>query len=332
MNGRRLGGFELAAAAVLVATAAAAYALRNGWTGVDLPAFAAAGRTMLSAGWRHTYHSTFFQAGPLELALAALVEWLAGSSRALLAIVCALTVAAPLVAVTRTLIGRRALAVVMVGTCALALGVITDPYVHGHFAEPVTGLLWLLAARAARRDHVVAAGLLVGASAGFELWGILGATVLLLAPGLRRAAVGIGVAAATPLALLAPFVLGGDFHMFAYRWHVTGGLMGALLGDEHQFGWSLRVLQGSVTVALAGTIARRSRRSPASIYAVPFATALCRLLLDPMSISYYFDVATEVAVIGAAAMLAARAQLRAWLEAAVRPPGGLRTSVTAADR
>ncbi len=120
--------------------------------------------------------------------------------------------------------------------------------------------------------------------------------------------------------------------MFAYRWHVTGGLMGALLGDGHQFGWSLRVLQGSVTVALAGTLARLSRRSPASIYAVPFATALCRLLLDPMSISYYFDVATEIALVAAAAMISARAELRAWLEAVLGPLGGLRTSATAADR
>jgi hypothetical protein len=330
-DGRRRGRFELAAGAFLVATAATAFALRNGWTGECLPAFAAAGRTMLSGAWRHTFHDPFFQTGPLELAAATLVEWLGGSSRGLLAIVCAMTVAAPIVAVARTLVGRRALPLLVAGTGAVALGVVTTPYVHGHFAEAANGILWLLAARAARRDRTVLAGLLVGASAGFELWGLLGVTVLLLAPDLRRAATGAGVAAATTLALFGPFVLGGDFHMFAWRWHVTGGLMGALLGDGHPFGWSLRVLQGATTVAVAGTFARLSRRSPVSIYAVPFATAMCRLLLDPMSISYYYDVATEIALIGAAALLAARVEMRAWLEPYAAALGGLRPSGGIAD-
>ena len=314
MSRRLSASPDLAAGAVLAASAAVGYALRNGWTGVDLHAFAVAGRTMLSARWRHTYHSPFFQAGPLELAVAACVEWIAGSSRALLAIVCSLTIAAPLVVVTRILAGRRALPLLVAGAGALALGVVTDPYVHGHFAEPAVGLLWLLAARTARRDRVVLAGLLVGSSAGFELWGILGVTTLLLAPGLRRAALGAAVATAAVCILFAPFVLGGDFHMFAYRWRVTGGLMGAVLGDGHPFGWSLRLLQGVVTVGVAGALARLVHRSPSAVFAVPFATALCRLLLDPMSISYYFDVATEIALVGAAALLAARVQVRAWLE------------------
>jgi hypothetical protein len=66
---------------VLAGTAVNAYAFRNGWTWADLPAFAAAGRIMFSAGWRHTYDNPFFQAGPFELALAAVFQWFAHFSR-----------------------------------------------------------------------------------------------------------------------------------------------------------------------------------------------------------------------------------------------------------
>jgi hypothetical protein len=296
-------GFPSAVVAVLTGTAVLAYILRNGWIGIDLDNFALAGRTMFSHNWPHTYHNPFFQAGPIELGLAAICTWLAGSSGGLLAPVCDLPVAVALLAVTTSFFGRRGLVLLAVGVGAFVLGGTRDPYIDGHFADSVNALLWLLAAREARRDRVFLAGLLVGVSAGFELWGLLGVSVLALAPTLRRAALGAAVAVALGVSWFAPFALGGDFHMFSYKWHVTGGLMGVVLGVGHPFGWALRLVQGAVTVVVAAVLARKTRAAPISVFAIPLITGVLRLALDPMSINYYWDGTSELALLCTAFIL-----------------------------
>ena len=306
-------GFPLAVAGAIGATAVLAYVFRHGWLGIDLDQFALAGKTMLSANWRQTYANPFFQAGPLELAFAACCTWVAGTSGGLLAVVADVSVAAALVAVAWSFLGRRGLLVLAIALAAFATGGTRDPYVDGHFADSLNALLWLLAARQARRDRVYSAGLLVGLSAGLEVWGILGVSVLALAPTLRRAGVGLAVAAALAAAWYVPFALGGDFHMLAYRWHVTGGLPALLLGAGHPFGWSLRLVQGAVTVGVAAALARATRAAPFSVFAIPFVTGIVRLALDPMSINYYWDGTTELALLGAAALFVARGDVRAWL-------------------
>src|SRR5919204_6329300 len=45
----------------------------------DFGVFAAAGRTMLSSHWLHTYHDPFVQAGPFELPLCYLAKLVGGN-------------------------------------------------------------------------------------------------------------------------------------------------------------------------------------------------------------------------------------------------------------
>lgn len=311
--------FQLVVVTLLAATVADAIFTSRGWHNSDFVLFAAAGRTMLSGAWAHTFHDPVIQAAPLELLTASVLHRIAGWSPAALATATELVLGGALIATTRSIVGRRALPLAFVVTAALLLGVVPDAYATGHFAEPVAGLLWLLAAREARAGRVGRAGLLVGASAGFELWGILGITVLALAPSLRRAVLGAALACATAGLMLAPFVLAGDFHMFAFHWNVAGGPIHHFVGMGYPFGWPLRLLQGATTLGVAAGLARLVRRSSASIFIVPAATTIVRLLLDPMGTFYYWDTVIEVALLGAATAFARRDALRTWVQAAAAP-------------
>ena len=311
--------FQLVVATLLAATVADAIFTSRGWHNSDFVLFAAAGRTMLSGAWAHTFHDPVIQAAPLELLTASVLYRIAGWSPAALATATELVLGGALIATTRSIVGRRVLPLAFVVTAALVLGVLPDAYVTGHVAEPVTGLLWLLAARDARAGRIGRAGLLVGASAGFELWGILGITALALAPSLRRAALGAALACATGGLMLAPFLLAGDFHMFALHWSVAGGPIHLLVGTGYPFSWPLRVLQGATTIGVAAGLARLVRTSPASIFVVPAATMFVRLLLDPLGLFYYWDPVIELALLGAATAFARRDALRAWVQAAAAP-------------
>ena len=55
------------------------------------------------------------------------------------------------------------------GLAAVGAGLTQLAFADGHPAEAVVPLLWVLAAVWARDDRVVAAGLLIGVSAGLEL-------------------------------------------------------------------------------------------------------------------------------------------------------------------
>src|SRR5205823_2373004 len=101
---------------------------------------------------------------------------------------------------------------------AVATGLTHGAFVDGHPAEAVSPLLWVLAAVEVRRGRAWRAGLLIGVSAGFELWGLLGVAVLALAPRARDALRGAAAALITAVALLAPFAVFGSFHMFDYEW------------------------------------------------------------------------------------------------------------------
>ena len=312
------GRFELVAFVLLAATAASAVFTSRGWQTGDLALFAGAGKTMLSGAWAHTFHDPIVQAAPLEL-LAARLLTLVSWSPASLAAATEVILCGALIATFRTIVGRRALPLILFIVVAIALGPIPDAYSTGHFAEPVAGILWLLAARHARAGRVGRAGLLIGLSSGFELWGVLGVAVLALAPNLRRSVRGAVIAAEVTTIMLAPFVVGGDFHMFAWKWYVAGGPIHLLVGVGYPFGWPLRLLQGVATVGLAGGLALLIRRSPVSIFVIPAATVFVRLLFDPLGLYYYWDPAIEIALLGAAAALVQRGTLVDSVHAALGP-------------
>src|SRR5207344_2361658 len=111
-------------------------------------------------------------------------------------------------------------------------------------------------------DRMFNAGVLIGFSAGLELWGVLGAPLLLLAPRLKRAFAGGLAETGVVVAMLAPFALAGSFRMFEHEWRVaTGTLLGLVVQPGTHFGWPLRLLQSALALGGGAAIATGLRRS-----------------------------------------------------------------------
>jgi hypothetical protein len=147
--------------------------------------------------------------------------------------------------------------------------------------------------------------LLVGASAGLELWGLLGASVLFLAPRARDAVRGVALAVVIVAVELLPFVAFGDFRMFEYRWNVAPGtLASVVVPTGTHFGWPLRLLQASVACGLGALLARRLRNEQA-VWIVPLTIALTRIELDPLAYGWYW-LEVEALVLVGVALLADR--------------------------
>jgi hypothetical protein len=215
----------------------------------------------------------------------------------------------------------RALAIAAGG--ALAVGIISDMWEWGHPSELLIALTWLLAARAARRDRLVVAGLFVGLSAGFETWGLLGAPVLFLLPQLRRTITAGVLALLATVAVYAPFALGGDFHMFDLHWAIVGGAPGYFFGSGQTFSWPMRLAEAVIVVSFGSALAWRLRRFGASTWIVPALTSMCRLALDPVRYGYYWDTSLVLLLIGVAPLLASP-RAAAWrAEAWLRRPRAL---------
>jgi hypothetical protein len=306
----------VAAAVAVVGGSAFAGSLIHSSVMSDENAFAAAGRVMFSGDWRHTYADPWLQAGPLELLLTSLGHWL-GSTFGGVPIAMNVIGATALMATAIYVLGARWAQVLVVGLGAIGLGVITDMYEIGHPSELFIALAWLLAARAARRGNVLAAGALVGVSAWFETWGLLGLTVLLLLPTLRGSVKAGVLACAVGAAIYAPFALGGDFHMFHEQWTIAGGLDAMVFGRMQPFTWGMRVAEAAIVCGVGGGLALGIRRWPFSIWVVPAATSICRIVLDPTRYGYYWDTALVLMLIGIApwvtAPRASAAQLRTLL-------------------
>ncbi len=282
---------------VLGASAAVASLDRGADTG-DLLYFVHRGEHLLSAGWADTFSDRMLQSGPLQLAVL-------GGLRNLTAIsfVVEVGVAALLLYVLRRL-GAPDRVQLGVGLAAVVTGFTHGAFVDGHPAQAVVPLVWVLAGLYAREDRVVWAGALVGFSAGLELWGVLGLPVLLLAPRVRRAAVGGLVAAAVAAGMLAPFVVAGTFRMFEYRWHVGGGtLMSLVVEPGTAFGWPLRLLQSSLALGAGAAVVLSLRRSVHAVWLAPLVVVLVRLALDPLAYGWYWQAAEALVLCGAAVVL-----------------------------
>jgi hypothetical protein len=274
----------------------------------DLNLFAHAGSTLLSSHWRLAFQQYQVQAGPLELVLASLARTIGGGGQLAWAIVLDLTCTAAIVAAAVVVIGRRPLPLLGFGVAAYALWLPGDGYL-GHPAELLIPVLWIFAAREARRGRPSVAGVLVGLSGCFELWGVLGVTVLGLAPRLRRCVPGAALAVALPVASLLPFVLSGHFGMFHYAWFTRTGVPRLVFGSDYPFTWPLRVAEGAIVCALVFPLARAVRRFHEAVWLVPAAAALCRIALDPIDFGYYWNAPLVAAVIGAAAVISRRKEL-----------------------
>jgi hypothetical protein len=282
---------------VMAPAACLAYLDRGADSG-DLVYFVHKGEGLLSVRWADTFADPQLQSGPLQLALFGAVRDIAA-----LAFLIELGVAALLIFVLGRL-GFSDRTRLAVGLLAVAAGLTHIAFVDGHPAEAIVPLLWVLAGLRARQDRVLSAGALVGISAGFELWGVLGVAVLLLAPKLTRALTGACVQSAVVASMLAPFVLAGTFRMFDYEWRVTSGtLVGLVVAPGSHFGWLLRLGQASLAVGAGVLLAFSLRRNMHALWLVPLAVALVRLALDPVSFGWYWLEGEALALVGAGLVL-----------------------------
>jgi hypothetical protein len=266
----------------------------------DLALFARAGRTL------HPFASKDVQAGPLQVYGVSVLD--RGHALPALAVVAAFA----LLACAHRL-GVRGVVLLGLGVAGIALGVVGDAFAYGHPAETLVPLAWLVAAAEARRGRVVAAGAIVGLSAGLELWGALGIAVLALAPRLRDAARGAVVQVATTLLVFVPFLPGA--HTFDYRWQIgSGTLLSHVVAPGTPFGWPLRVAQAALAVGAAVATARVARRSAHAVWLVPLVVVSVRLAIDPVDNPWYWDAPLTLALVGAALVVGSGQELRQRLD------------------
>lgn len=290
----------------VLAAAAGVATLDRGTDPGDLVYFVHRGEQLLSGGWTQTFSDARLQSGPLQLVVFGAVRNLTA-----LAFLVQLSVAALLVFVLGRL-GASDRIRLAVGLLAVAAGLTHIAFVDGHPAEAIVPLLWVLAGLSAREDRMLRAGALLGLSAGLELWGVLGAPLLLLAPRLRRAVVGGVAETAVVLVQLAPFALAGTFRMFDHEWRVaTGTVLSLVVEPGTHFGWPLRLLQASLALGAGAAVALALRRNIHAVWLAPLAVAIVRILLDPLSFGWYWLEAEALVLTGAALLFASLPQFRA---------------------
>lgn len=173
----------------------------------------------------------------------------------------------------------------LAGIASLAL--VNVAAVSGHPSEVWICCLWVGAAVLARRRPFLAA-VLVGVGMGFEPWAILGAVLLLRAPWTRIIPAGV-LAGVVSLVWYLPFVVGGHFALLRHHWIIMDDtLTHAVFPGAVQVGWSLRIVQSLVIVAVAAGASLWSRLRVDGSWLAPLALILVRLLTDPLDISYYW--------------------------------------------
>lgn len=284
----------------VLAGAAAAGVYLNSATFSDADGFANGGRVLLSARWQHTYADSWLQAGPFEQ-LICVFGRVAGVTAAGEPVALNMVGALALLLVARRVLGRDWKSLLYVGVGATFLGIISDLYAIGHPSELFIALTWIVAARAARRDAVLLAGVLLGLSAGLETWGLLGAPILFLIPSFRRTVLAGIVALVVAAAIYLPFAVGGDFHMFDLHWSIAAGFVARIYGQSSPYTWHMRLAEAVIVVAFGSALALAlRRRTSAAVWVVPAATSILRLFLDPVRYPYYWDTGLTLILIGTA--------------------------------
>jgi hypothetical protein len=82
-----------------------------------------------------------------------------------------------------------------------------------------------------------------------------------------------------------------------------GTLAGLVVGPGAHFGWPLRVAQASLAIGAGAAVAFGLRRSVHSLWLVPLAVVLVRLLLDPVSFGWYWLEVEALVLVGAGLVL-----------------------------
>jgi hypothetical protein len=294
----------------LIATSIAAQPL-------DYSLFAKPGAELLRGNWAGVYLDPIIQAGPFELAFWGIPSVLGLTSTAAWSTY--EIVAGVLLSLALYLVGRWALRSVTVewsaplaaGVAAFAaLGLVTTRAVSdGHPAEFAIPLMWVVAAQLSKGNRPLAAGAVLAATTGWELWGVLGLPVLLLAPRIDvrtiwRSALGGALAIAV---LYLPFFVLGPMRMFSFTWRIYSGTLAHLIfPDIPSFSWPMRVAQGVLAVGVGAGVAMLLRRRADAIWLSLLAVCVIRLLVDPVLAGYYTIPPEMLTLLGAAFAVAQR--------------------------
>jgi hypothetical protein len=279
--------------------------LNSGIQPIDMLRFSAAGGWIVGGRLDEVYASSWMQAGPLEL----LSSWvlfpfgyqhrreyvtagLLGQTGLRLIVGAALVAGAMfLVRYLRSAHGESPSAPMelLAGLTTVLVGVPYHFWSGGHLAQTGIPVTWILGASLVVRGRPRAGGLVIGLSAAWEPWGVLAAGVLLAerrpAPLIR----GCAAFAVGAVAGYLPFLVTGHFAMFGLDWGILSNtLIARLFPHTTQFGWPLRLLQGTAAglagAAVAGALGPRRDL----IWLGPLAVLVVRLLLDPLLLSYYW--------------------------------------------
>ena len=285
---------------------------------VDFSIFGSAGADLLTGRWAGVFHDPILQAGPFELLPWGVLQLLGVAGQVGWTV--ALSACGALTAFLTALVLRpgfgpdlRSSVLAGGGTVLLtAVGPLDTAWPLGHPSEVLVPLVWVLAGRLAIRGRPELAAALVAASSGFEVWGVLGAPVVLLAarPHLLRST----IAGAVVLAVLwGPFLLVGPFAMFSYAWPVTtGSLLHLLRPGATSAPWSWRLVQSALAIAAGTAVALllRTRDAAWGPWVVVAVVVAGRLVLDPVLAGYYWFPAL-VGVTGALVLAVRRRDLAA---------------------
>ncbi len=278
---------------------------------IDFTYFGAAGAAMLTGRLGAVFADPAVQAGPFELVAPGAVALLGLAGRwPWIAYLTASAAAITFLAAIALFPGRDARpiarAAALAGALVVGLQCGVDAVVVGHPAEVVVPLLWVVAARLSWRGDPEIAAVVVALSAGFEVWGVLGAPLVLLAarPRLVRSAV---AGSAALVMVFAPFVATGTFRMFGFAWPVSPSSVwyGVLPGAEG-FPWPLRVIQAVVALAAGVLCVRLGRRDRLAAPAAILAISGARLSIDPVLEQYYWLVPSVAAIALAVEAVATR--------------------------
>ena len=288
---------------------------------IDYDVFGQPGHDILTLHWDRVFTDPILQAGPYELIFFGIPHLLGvqgplgwgifytvgGSLLAAALAYVVLRLVRPIAPDTAAPIAAA------VAALAAASDTIMLTMTSGHPAEVAVPIMWLVAAMLARSNRPFAAGAVLGLSLGWELWGILGAPVLLLAPRVRlrtvllSAAGGLSALAVT----FGGFLLAGPVTMFGFEWLVRDdSLVHLLLPDAETFSWPLRLIQATVSVGAGVLVAWFLRGSRDAVWLAPLAVCAVRLTTDPVIARYYFCTAIILTLAGLAIALAMRSLLR----------------------
>ncbi len=312
----------LALTLLVLAPVAALAAFSYAYPGFGGPAemflFGEPGADILTGRWNQVFSDARVQAGAFELVPYGIAHLLDPSHTGWIVFYAVAFLATAGVLVSGSIVllreqGARVpvIPLVAVGAVALVTEMVPWAFDAGHPAQIVVPVLWVTAGVAVRRGRPALAAVLVGLSAGWEVWGILGVPVLLVASPLRRAvhvAVTWGsVACATAVATYLPFAVAGPFEMFGFAWPVSEVSLYALVApDLGAFPWHLRLLQAVVALAAGSAVAIAVRRTPHGVWLVPLAVLVTRLALDPLLYPYYWLAPQTVALLAAAFVVSRR--------------------------